>query len=94
MNVFDEGGVDENGQPVMNCMQILYGTYNLQNWQEVDELKQLWVYLAANDGGDNVVTIFLKKLEELIMTCCWLVGACACSFVESLSTWTSICVAI
>jgi len=26
----------------MNCLQMLHGAYNIQNWQEDDELKQLW----------------------------------------------------
>ena len=58
IHVLGEVGVDKNGQPVMNCMQMLHRAYNLQNWQEFDELKQLWVYLTANDGGENLLTIF------------------------------------
>ena len=94
MNVLGEGGVDVNGAPVMNCMQMLHGAYNLQNWHEVDELSELWKYFAANNDDDDVLTKKFKKLEEPIMTRWWLVGACACSFATSLSIWTSICIAI
>ena len=32
MNDLGESGADANGAPVMNCMQMLHGAYNLQNW--------------------------------------------------------------
>jgi len=72
---------------------MLHGAHNLQNWQKVDELKQLWVHLTANDGGENV-SKKIKKLKEPIVTRWWLVRACACSFVGSLSAWTLIFVAV
>ena len=88
VNVLGEGGMNDKGEPLMNVMQMLHGAYNLQNWQEDEELKQLWAYLSE----DDVVTF--KKLEEPIMTRWWLVGACACSFKEYIITWRKICKAI
>ena len=38
-NVIGEGGFDDDGQPAMNCLQMLHGAYNIQNWQEDQELK-------------------------------------------------------
>ena len=73
----------------MNVMQMLHGAYNLQNWQEDGELKQLWTYLSVDEACQKI-----KKLEEPIMTRWWLVGACACSFKESMITWRKICKAI
>ena len=35
-----------------------------------------------------------KKLEEPIVTRWWLVGACACSFKDSIGMWQRICRAI
>ena len=46
-NFMGEGGVDDEGEYVRNVMQMLHGAYNLQNWQENDELKELWKYLAV-----------------------------------------------
>ena len=40
-NVLGEGGMDEKGEYLMNCMQMLHGAYNLQNWHEIDELKKM-----------------------------------------------------
>ena len=70
-----EGGFDDNNQPIMNCLQMLHGAYNIQNWQEDDELKQLWCHLQ-----DEVANEKFKKLEEPIMMRWWLAGACAYSF--------------
>lgn len=90
VNVLGEGGMDEKGEPVMNVMQMLHGAYNLQNWQETEELNQLWEYLQE----DDVDTIKFRRLEEPVMTRWWLVGACACSFSESIYQWRKICNAI
>ena len=63
----------------MNYMQILHGAYNLKNWQEVDELKQLWVLFTANDGGENVLT---KKSETGRTNHDWLVvSQSLCAFI-------------
>ena len=29
VNVLGEGGMNADGQPIMNCMQMLHGAYNL-----------------------------------------------------------------
>ena len=89
VNVLGEGGMNEKNEPLMNVMQMLHGAYNLQNWQEDGELKQLWTYLSVDEASQK-----FKKLEEPIMTRWWLVGACACSFKESMITWRKICKAI
>ena len=90
VNVLGEGGMDVNQNPVMNVMQLLHGAYNIQNWNEIEELKQLWAYLQ----GDEVALEKFKRLEEPVMTRWWLVGACACSFAASVQTWKKICLAI
>jgi len=41
MHVMGEGGSDDDIKPIMNCLQILHGAYNIRNWQEDNELKQL-----------------------------------------------------
>ena len=68
-------------------MQILHGDYYLQNWQENDELKELWNYLSELEDDD----IIFKKLEDLTVTLWWLVGACVCSFKDSINMWQRIC---
>ena len=75
VTVTGEGGKNEKGEYNMNVMQMLHGAYNLQNWQEDEELKQLWMYL-----DDDIADFKFKKLEEPILTRWWLDGACACSF--------------
>ena len=32
MYVLEEGGVNKKGEPVMNVMQMIHGTYTIQNW--------------------------------------------------------------
>ena len=68
-------------------MQILHGDYYLQNWQENDELKELWNYLSELEDDD----IIFKKLEEPIVTQWSLADACACSFKDSTNIWHRIC---
>ena len=86
VNVLGEGGEDDDGGFVMNCMQMLHGAYNLQNWAEDDELNRLYKFL-----DDDVHEVKFKKLEQPIVTHWWLVGACACSLKESFCTWKKIC---
>ena len=62
-NVLGEGGTNENNEPVSNVMQMLHGEYNLQNWQENQELKRLWTYLQ-----DDIHNEKFRKLEEPLMT--------------------------
>lgn len=44
VNVLGEGGMNErtneNNKSVSNIMRMLHKGYNLQNWQENEELKQ------------------------------------------------------
>ena len=63
INVMGEGGKDDNGEYVMNCMQMLHGAYNIQNWEEHDKLKEIYEYLH-----DEVMDKKLKKLEEPVVT--------------------------
>ena len=44
-NVIGDGGQTFK----MNAMQMLHGTCNLQNWQEIDKLRELWKFVANND---------------------------------------------
>ena len=43
----------EKGEPVMNVMQMLHGAYNLQNWQENEELHMLWQDVQEDDVINN-----------------------------------------
>ena len=61
--VLGEGGKDESGNYSMTVMQMLHGAYNLQNWQEDDELKLLWSYLSDEVSEKN-----FRKLEDPILT--------------------------
>ena len=45
--------MNEKNEPVLNVMQMLHGAYNLQNWQEDEELKQLWSYLQDDIGEEK-----------------------------------------
>lgn len=89
LTVMGEGGQDEKGNYNMNVMQMLHGAYNIQNYHEQEGLKQLWSYL-----NDDALTTKFKKLEEPVLTRWWLVGACACSFRDSVKQWIKICGAI
>lgn len=90
VNVMGDGGEDENGAYAMNCMQMLHGAYNLQNWAEHGELKQLHEFFQ----DDGINEFKFKKLEQPIVTRWWLVGACACSLKESFPIWKQICHAL
>jgi len=89
VTVMGEGGQDEKGNYNMNVMQMLHGAYNIQNYHEQEGLKQLWSYL-----NDDALNTKFKKLEEPVLTRWWLVGACACSFRDSVEQWIKICGAI
>ena len=65
----------------MNAIKMLHSAFNLQNWQEIDELRELWKFVANNN------LLKLKKLEDPVLSRWWLVGACACSFKESFEAW-------
>ena len=90
--VFGGGGMDENGFK-LNCMQMLHGAYNLQNWEEKECLKEMWEFIRDVERG-NVEDIPFKALSEPVATRWWLVGECACAFKESIKAWRHICVAI
>ena len=85
--VMGEGGLLEDGTGKLNAMQLLHGAYNIQNWCEHDELKEIYLFTQTQLG----IEMKFKKLEEPIATRWWLVGACACSFLESLAVWERIC---
>ena len=87
-HILDKGGVNDKGDPVTNVTQMLHGAYNIQNWQENEELKELWTYLSDTSNEK------FRRLEEPIMTRWWLVGAYACSFKRSIGIWKKICQAI
>ena len=80
--VMGEGGQDEKDNCYMNFMQMLHGAYNIQNYYEQDNMKQLWTYL-----DDATSKRQFKKLQEPVLTRWWLVGACACSLRESITQW-------
>ena len=58
--------MDDQKNPVMNVMQLLHGAYNIQNWNEVDELREIWDFLQGE--GDEVLYEPFKRLEKPVMT--------------------------
>ena len=48
--VLGEGGLDDNMKGKRNAMQLLHGVYNLQNWCEHDELKDIYLYTRKEEG--------------------------------------------
>ena len=82
--------MDENGEYKMNVMQMLHGAYNIQNYTENDELKDIWKFVQQVNDEE----IKFKKLEEPVLTRWWLVGQCATSFKEHVHIWSRICTGI
>ena len=62
--VFGVGGTNEKGKFVMNAMQMIHGAFNIQNWQESEELRGLWKYVHE----DEAENIQFKKLEEPVLS--------------------------
>ena len=48
-HVLDEGGMDDNGGYLMNSMEMIHGAYNIQNWQETEELNDLWSFVEQDE---------------------------------------------
>ena len=69
--VTGEGGQNEKGEDHMNVIQMIHGAYNIQNWQEIDELNDICNYVQH----DNVANQKFK-----------LVGACVSSFKGHIET--------
>ena len=69
---------------------MLHGCYNIQNWHETDELKEIWTYIVDKE----CTNLKFRKLEEPVLSRWWLVGACATSFKECKAVWECICQAI
>jgi len=46
VNVLGEGGSND-GDYRMNVMQLLHGAYNLQNWHEIEELREIWQFVQT-----------------------------------------------
>lgn len=42
-------GTDNKRDFVMNAMQIIHGAVNIQNWQEIEELRGLWKYVQEDE---------------------------------------------
>ena len=40
----------EDGEFKMNLMQMLHGRYNIQNWHESEELKEMWKYVTEQES--------------------------------------------
>ena len=89
INILGDGGTDD-GEHKLNMMQMLHGCYNLQNWHELDELKEIWTYISEKECA----YLEFRKLEEPVLSRWWLVGACATSFKECKVVWEKICTAI
>ena len=41
-------------------MQMLHGAYNIQNYHEIEEMKDLWTFVEGSEYDD----MKLRKLEE------------------------------
>ena len=48
--VLGEGGLDVNDKGKLNAMQLLRGVYNIQNWHEHDDLKDIYLYTRKQEG--------------------------------------------
>ena len=48
INVLGDGGTND-GEHKLNMMQMLHGCYNLQNWHELDKLKEIWSYVSEQE---------------------------------------------
>jgi len=44
----------------MNAMQMLHSAFNIQNWQELEELREIWKHVQDDDVSNQK----LKKLKE------------------------------
>ena len=55
--------MDDNGAYMMYAIQMLHGVYNIQNWQETEELKELWKYVERL----KVDKMQFTKLDESII---------------------------
>ena len=88
--VLDEGRLDSNMNGKIIAIQLLYGFYNLQNWCEHDEQKDIYLYTHKEEGKEEN----FMKLEEPLLTQWWLVSKCACSSLASQSAWKQICTRI
>ena len=64
-HVLGEGRTEDDESFTMNVMQLLHGAYNIQNWQEIDELKDLWKYFDDLEDEDAMK---FQKLEKPILT--------------------------
>ena len=53
----------------MNVIHMIYGVYTIQNFQQTEELKCLWIYVDGLEDEKNM----LKHLEEPIMTIWWII---------------------
>ena len=62
-------------------MQRLHGTLNLQNWYKRAELKEMYLLVMEKL---NIEDEKYKKFPEPIVTCWWLVGACAVTFKQNM----------
>ena len=88
-NVLGDGGMC-NGEHKLNMMQILHGCYNIQNWHETEELKEIWTYISEKESAH----LKFRRLEEPVLSRWWLVGTCATNFKECKCVWEKICLAI
>ena len=59
--VLGEGGLDANGKGKLNAMQLLHGVYNIQNWHEHDELKDIYLYTRKEEGLSETFIINLRN---------------------------------
>ena len=50
-----EGGLDDNMKGKRNAMQLLHGVYNLQNWCEHDELKDIYLYPRKEERKEEKI---------------------------------------
>ena len=81
--VLGVGRTDENSAHMQTAMQMLHGCYNLQNWHETDELKNIFEFVVKQEGLSNKYV----SLPEPVMTRWWLVGACACTLKDTVVIW-------
>ena len=64
--VLGEGGLDDNMKGKRNAMQLLHGVYNLQNWCEHDELKDIYLYTHKEGGKDSFFEIRRTRTYTMV----------------------------
>ena len=64
--VLDEGRLDSNMKGKRITIQLLYGVYNLQNWCEHDEMKDIYLYTHKEGGKEDFFEIRRTRTYTMV----------------------------